>query len=348
MKYTILYWIFCAILGVSVIKAWSCDSVLKRILRFCVWFVGSRFGRYFIFRRVSIEERFEKKETVLVTGASCGIGAQTASILAERGAKVIWTARDVQKAQNVLNDIRWTYYHGERGYVLYLDLACKESIKKFVSEFRKREKKLNCIVLNAAYHGPRRLTADGFEQNLGVNHLGHMYLIYLLMDLLKSSAPSRIVVVVSDLHKMVKGVRFDDLMYERDYTPFGAYNHSKLLNLLFARELARRLKDTNVNVYAAHPGTPIHSELMRESWLGGVLFDQIILPPIIWLFCRSTYEGAQTSVYCSCAKSIAVDTGKYYENSREASVSAAAADDEAAAKLWDVSCKLLEIPNDWL
>uniref|UniRef100_A0A915K1R1 Uncharacterized protein n=1 Tax=Romanomermis culicivorax TaxID=13658 RepID=A0A915K1R1_ROMCU len=109
----------------------------------------------------------------IITGSSCGIGRQIAEQLCARGSKVIWAARDTTKAQKALNDLTWSPSEnfGPRGYVLRVDLASLESIRRFVDEFKKREKSLDLLILNAAYHGPYRMTDDGFEQTIGVNHL---------------------------------------------------------------------------------------------------------------------------------------------------------------------------------
>ncbi|KRX98983.1 Procollagen-lysine,2-oxoglutarate 5-dioxygenase, partial [Trichinella pseudospiralis] len=276
-----------------------------------VWYVISQAVKHFIFRSCSFWIRFPQGgKSVLVTGASAGIGAATAADLCARGGKVIWGARDVRKAQKKLDDIAWTIHHGPRGYVLKIDLSSKKMIEDFVDEFKKREKRLDCLILNAAYWGPKRTTVDGFEETIGVNHLGHMYLVYLLMDLLKKSKPSRIIVLGSDIHRLCKGVQFDDFMSDKSYKQYKSYAHSKLCNMLFARELAHRLKGTGVTVHIVHPGTPVPSELMRHNWLSMVVFHTFIIRPLQHLFCRTVYQGSQTTVEYPAVKS-----GKRYLNS---------------------------------
>ncbi|KRY21174.1 Procollagen-lysine,2-oxoglutarate 5-dioxygenase [Trichinella patagoniensis] len=286
-----------------------CSSILA--VRVLVWYVISQAVKHFIFRSCSFWIRFPQGgKTVLVTGASAGIGAATAEDLCARGGKVIWGARDVRKAQKKLDDIAWTIHHGPRGYVLKIDLSSKKMIEDFVDEFKKREKRLDCLILNAAYWGPKRTTVDGFEETVGVNHLGHMYLVYLLMDLLKKSTPSRIIVLGSDIHRLCKGVQFDDFMSDNGYKQYKSYAHSKLCNMLFARELAHRLKGTGVTVHIVHPGTPVPSELMRHNWLSMVVFHTFIIRPLQHLFCRTVYQGSQTTVEYPVVKS-----GKRYLNS---------------------------------
>ncbi|KRX98980.1 Procollagen-lysine,2-oxoglutarate 5-dioxygenase 3, partial [Trichinella pseudospiralis] len=280
-------------------------------LPFACWSGMSFRRQHFIFRSCSFWIRFPQGgKSVLVTGASAGIGAATAADLCARGGKVIWGARDVRKAQKKLDDIAWTIHHGPRGYVLKIDLSSKKMIEDFVDEFKKREKRLDCLILNAAYWGPKRTTVDGFEETIGVNHLGHMYLVYLLMDLLKKSKPSRIIVLGSDIHRLCKGVQFDDFMSDKSYKQYKSYAHSKLCNMLFARELAHRLKGTGVTVHIVHPGTPVPSELMRHNWLSMVVFHTFIIRPLQHLFCRTVYQGSQTTVEYPAVKS-----GKRYLNS---------------------------------
>ncbi|KRZ83628.1 Procollagen-lysine,2-oxoglutarate 5-dioxygenase 3, partial [Trichinella sp. T8] len=344
---TIPFWVISFLIGELLKFVPLCSSILA--VRVLVWYVISQAVKHFIFRSCSFWIRFPQGgKTVLVTGASAGIGAATAEDLCARGGKVIWGARDVRKAQKKLDDIAWTIHHGPRGYVLKIDLSSKKMIEDFVDEFKKREKRLDCLILNAAYWGPKRTTVDGFEETVGVNHLGHMYLVYLLMDLLKKSTPSRIIVLGSDIHRLCKGVQFDDFMSDNGYKQYKSYAHSKLCNMLFARELAHRLKGTGVTVHIVHPGTPVPSELMRHNWLSMVVFHTFIIRPLQHLFCRTVYQGSQTTVYCACSDECGEDTGNYYENMRKDTPSAAAMDDEAAKKLWKLSCQLLKINENWV
>ncbi|KRZ19517.1 Procollagen-lysine,2-oxoglutarate 5-dioxygenase 3 [Trichinella pseudospiralis] len=347
MKYSVPFWVISFLIGELLKFIPLCSSILA--VRVLVWYVISQAVKHFIFRSCSFWIRFPQGgKSVLVTGASAGIGAATAADLCARGGKVIWGARDVRKAQKKLDDIAWTIHHGPRGYVLKIDLSSKKMIEDFVDEFKKREKRLDCLILNAAYWGPKRTTVDGFEETIGVNHLGHMYLVYLLMDLLKKSKPSRIIVLGSDIHRLCKGVQFDDFMSDKSYKQYKSYAHSKLCNMLFARELAHRLKGTGVTVHIVHPGTPVPSELMRHNWLSMVVFHTFIIRPLQHLFCRTVYQGSQTTVYCACSEECGEETGNYYENMRKDTPSAAAMDDEAAKKLWKLSCQLLKINENWV
>lgn len=352
MKQSVTLWIVLLVTGLTLGRFFS--IVESNILIFLlVCYANSRLWKFVIFKRVPRLYRFENNNqttTAIVTGASSGIGSQIAVNLWKKGAKVIWTARDVKKAQSVVNDVFFEPGFGPRGYVMHLDLASLKSIEEFVRIFKSKEQQLNLLVLNAAYHGPKRLTSDGFEQSIGVNHLGHMYLCYLLLNLLKKNAPGRIIILASDLHRFCKEVRLDDLMYEQagSYKSWTAYNHSKLLNILFVKELSRRLAGKGITVHAAHPGTPVVTELMRDDiFMGSAIINHLILRPLSFLFCRSTEEGAQTPLYCSLAPECCGKTGLYFENCRPVNPSLLASDAKLAGLFWDKSCDLLKIDRNW-
>eukprot|EP00063_Salmo_salar_P092384 XP_014067219.1 PREDICTED: retinol dehydrogenase 12-like isoform X2 [Salmo salar] len=181
-------------------------------------------------------------------------------------------------------------------------------------------------------------TNDGFEMQLGVNHLGHFLLTYLLIGLLKRSAPARIVVVSSLAHN-VGWIRFHDLLSQGSYNSGLAYCQSKLANLLFARELARRLKGSSVTVNSVHPGL-VRSDLVRHSTIMSLLFS------LFSLFLKSPRDGAQTSIYCAVAEELHSLTGKHFSDCAPASVAPHGRNEETARKLWDASSELLGIVWD--
>ncbi|XP_073775598.1 retinol dehydrogenase 12 isoform X1 [Danio rerio] len=185
---------------------------------------------------------------------------------------------------------------------------------------------------------PYMKTADGFEMQIGVNHLGHYLLTYLLIGLLKRSAPSRIVVVSSLAHNF-GWIRFHDLHSQGSYNSGLAYCQSKLANVLFTRELARRLQGSNVTVNSVHPGT-VRSELVRHSTLMSLLFA------FFSMFLKSPKEGAQTSIYCAVAEELQSISGKHFSDCAPAFVAPQGRSEETARKLWDVSCELLGIEWD--
>lgn len=193
---------------------------------------------------------------VLITGANTGIGKETAIDLARRGGKIYIACRNKVRGENALNDIR-KQSGNENVHLLLLDLASLKSIREFSKKFHQLENKLDILVNNAGLLTQKRsVTEDGFEMHMGVNHLGHFLLTNLLLDMLKAAAPSRIVVVSSLIHKFDKMAKIDrdDFMTEKDYDGYKGYGRSKLANVLFTRELSKRLQGTKVTVNSCHPG----------------------------------------------------------------------------------------------
>lgn len=212
------------------------------------------------------KERMDGK-TVIVTGANTGIGKITALELARRGARVVIACRDVTKAAIAAVDIKEET--GSENVVLKkLDLASCASIRKFSEEILQEEEAIHVLVCNAGVMitPTFQRTVDGFEMQFGVNHLGHFLLTNLLLDRIKASAPSRIVVLSSSAHYF-GSLDFNDMMMEKSYNKYYAYCRSKLANVMFARELARRLEGTGVTVYSLHPGS-IRTELQRHLYTG--------------------------------------------------------------------------------
>ncbi|XP_038621873.1 retinol dehydrogenase 12-like [Tachyglossus aculeatus] len=274
-------------------------------------------------------------KVVVITGANTGIGKETAKDLARRGARVIIACRDVLKGESAASEIR-AGTGNQQVLVRRLDLADTKSIRAFADRFLAEEKQLHILINNAGVMMcPYSKTADGFEMHLGVNHLGHFLLTHLLLGRLKESAPARVVNVSSLAHILGK-IRFHDLQGEKRYSGNLAYCHSKLANILFTRELARRLQGTGVTTYALHPGL-VHSELVRHS----------LLMCLVWrlfsFFVKSSQEGAQTSLHCAVAEDLESLSGKYFSDCKRAPVSARGRNDATARRLWEVSCELLGI-----
>ncbi|NXS11015.1 RDH12 dehydrogenase, partial [Neodrepanis coruscans] len=210
--------------------------------------------------------------------------------------------------------------------------------------FFAEEKELHILINNAGVMlCPYSKTADGFEMHLGVNHLGHFLLTFLLLERLKQSAPARIVNVSSLAHHGGR-IRFHDLHGEKSYSCGLAYCHSKLANVLFTRELARRLqgkflRQAEFTANSLHPGS-VSSELVRHSFVMTWLWK------IFSFFLKTPWEGAQTSIYCAVAEELESVTGQYFSDCQPAYVSPRGRDDETARKLWNVSCELLGIQWD--
>lgn len=185
---------------------------------------------------------------------------------------------------------------------------------------------------------PYSKTADGFEMHIGVNHLGHFLLTHLLLEKLKESAPSRVVNVSSLAHALGR-IHFHNLQGEKFYSAGLAYCHSKLANILFTKELARRLEGSGVSVYSVHPGT-VHSELVRHSFFMRCMWR------LFSCFIKTPQQGAQTSLHCALAEGLEILSGSHFSDCRVTWVSAQARNMTIARRLWDVSCDLLGIPLD--
>ncbi|XP_021058100.1 retinol dehydrogenase 12 [Mus pahari] len=274
-------------------------------------------------------------KVVVITGANTGIGKETARELARRGARVYIACRDVLKGESAASEIRADTKNSQV-LVRKLDLSDTKSIRAFAEGFLAEEKKLHILINNAGVMMcPYSKTTDGFETHFGVNHLGHFLLTYLLLERLKESAPARVVNVSSLVHLFGK-IRFHDLQGEKRYCSAFAYSHSKLANLLFTRELAKRLQGTGVTTYAVHPGVVL-SDITRNSYLLCLIW-QLFSP-----FFKSTFQGAQTSLYCALAEDLEPLNGKYFSDCKRMWVSPRARNKKTAERLWDVSCELLGI-----
>ena len=209
-------------------------------------------------------------KTVIITGGNTGIGKETALGLAQRGAKVYIACRNINKGQLALEEIR--DQSGNKDiYLMKLDLASCKSIREFVAEYCKKEDKLHVLLLNAGVMmTPNKKTAEGFEYQFGINHLGHFLLTYLLLDMLKECAPSRVVVVASLAH-FPGSLDFKDMQWSKRYNPYLSYCRSKLANVMFARELGKRVGESGVTVVSLHPGT-VYTEITRDLFTGWLYF----------------------------------------------------------------------------
>src|SRR5262245_11902175 len=194
--------------------------------------------------------------TVLITGATSGIGAITARELARRGARSVVVGRDPARCEATLAELRPLTGPDAIPEAIVADLATITGVDRLGDEFRSRHDQLHVLLNNAgAMFAERQLTADGFERTFALNHLAYFRLTNLLLETLKASAPARVVNVASDAHRRMRhGMEWDNLMGEQRYRPFRAYCQSKLANILFTRELARRLEGSGVTANCLHPG----------------------------------------------------------------------------------------------
>ncbi|XP_033118320.1 retinol dehydrogenase 13-like isoform X2 [Anneissia japonica] len=287
-------------------------------------------------------KRNMKGKTVIITGASSGIGKETARDLASRGAKVILACRSVRKGQAAANDIRATT-KSEEVYVKHLDVSSLSSVRKFVDETTQEESRLDVLINNAGISAPNEqvITEEGLEITFATNHLGHFLLTNLLLDLLKKSAPSRVVVVAATAYRFGEASEFEFMSgYPNvaEYAPLGAmYCHSKLANVMFTLELAKRLEGAGVTVNCLHPGI-VNSEFYQKSSKYLQNFGSLS-----WLFFKSTTEGAQTSIYLAVSEEVDDVTGKFFSNCREEKLEKQALDAYDAKELWEMSEKLTSL-----
>ena len=267
---------------------------------------------------------------VLITGGNSGIGIVAATELAKQGAEVVLACRDTQKTADALQVIN--AQARIPAVNLPVELANLESIRELAATFLERYDRLDVLINNAGlFPAKQRKTDDGFEMQFGVNHLAPFLLTNLLLDCLKASAPSRIVTVTSMLHKKGK-VDFDAIRGYEKYSSQAAYNASKLCNVLFAVELARRLEGTGVTSNVLHPGA-VATDIVRDlPW---------VLRKIIGLIFISPEKGARTTIMLASDPALADVTGKYYDQCELAQYSRQADDEALRTRLWDLSAELV-------
>ena len=267
--------------------------------------------------------------TILITGANTGIGLAAARQVARRGAHVVLACRSEAKTQPVIDAIRRDTGNQAVEF-LALDLADLGSVRASAQRFLAGGSPLHGLINNAGVAGQRGITRDGFELAFGVNHLGHFLFTQLILERLRGSAPARIVAVSSRAHFQTKRIDFEALRERTpSFTGLPEYAVSKLCNVLFTQELARRLEGTGVTTYALHPGV-IASDIWRR-----------IPSPLreIYMrlaFMKSTEDGARPLVFCATAPEVASASGRYYDGCNERPASRYAAP-ELARQLWEQS-----------
>lgn len=264
-------------------------------------------------------------KTILVTGSTDGIGRQIALELARMGHKVLIHGRDKEKGARVMDEINRESCN--ENLALYIsDFADLRSVVQMGKDIQREQENLDVLINNAGVFSPKHiLTKDGNELTFQINHLAPFLLTHLLLDLIKNSAPARIVHVASAAHHSANASYFEDLKGEKSYNSFSAYSFSKLANILFSTELADRLDGVGVTSNSLHPGT-IDTNMLRISYGGGG---------------RSVAEGAETPIHLATSEDVAGVNGKYFSSMREKPPSGLAQEEELQEKLWKISEDLI-------
>jgi len=272
--------------------------------------------------------------TCMVTGATGGIGRAAAHALARKGAELILVARDRERGEATVEEVMRASGNPEVE-VLCADLGDLDQVRALARDFLASRRPLHVLLNNAgAVFVGRQETRAGLEATFAVNHLGPFLLTNLLLERMRSSAPARIVNVASDAHRFAGALDFGDLQSRERYRAMKVYGKSKLMNLLFTRELARRLDGSRVTVNALHPGFVGSGLGTNNGWLGRA--TMLLLRP----FARTPEKGAETAVFLSSAPEVEGQTGGYWCDRRPHDPHASALRDEDASRLWQVSSDL--------
>jgi NAD(P)-dependent dehydrogenase (short-subunit alcohol dehydrogenase family) len=273
--------------------------------------------------------------TVLITGSTGGIGKATALGLAAMGAHILITGRDHRRAEDVAREIRAA---GGQVDVFVADLSSQSEVRRLAGEVLRRAARIDVLVNNVGgYWNSRHVTVDGLELTFALNHLAPFLLTNLLLDRLKQSAPARVVTVSSNAQSMGR-IDFDDLQGERSYSGARAYNQSKLANVLFTYELARRLRGTGVTANAVHPGV-VRTSFGAEDPAG----IRRLVMPLAPLFMKDPEQGAATSIHVASGSGLEQVTGRFFANSKPRRSSRRSYDQAAAERLWEVSADLVSL-----
>jgi NAD(P)-dependent dehydrogenase (short-subunit alcohol dehydrogenase family) len=279
-----------------------------------------------------------RDKVCVVTGATSGIGEQIALGLAREGARVTIVGRSRERAEAAAARIR-SESGNSRIETCLADLSSQQEIRRLAEELLARLPEIHVLVNNAGIVNLKReTTRDGLEATFAVNHLAYFQLSLLLLERLRACAPARIVSVASDAHKFGGGLDFSDLQNERRYRGMKVYGQSKAANILFTRELGRRLEGTGVTANCMHPGG-VATRLGQQNGSFAKL-----LSGLLSIFFRTPAQGADTAVWLATAPELAGVSGRYFYSRREHTPAAYARDDANAARLYEVSAKLVGLP----
>ena len=272
-----------------------------------------------------------KDKTVVITGATSGIGEVAADRLGQKGARIVFVARDHERGQATLKHFQAIAGHDNHA-VHYADLSLVSEQKRVAEFIAASEPQIDVLINNAgAMFGSRVVTPEGLEKTFALNHMSYFTMTNVLLPKLKRGA--RVVSTASDAHRTAK-LHFDDLQAEKGYSAFNVYGRSKLMNILFTRELAKRLEGTGVTANCLHPGFVATRFGHQENGLmAGVL-------RVAQNFALTPEQGAQTIIYLASSPDVEGKSGGYYVKSRLAKPTREAQNGADAKRLWDISAKI--------
>ena len=280
-----------------------------------------------------MNENLENK-VCLITGATNGIGEESAKELSKMGAEIVFVARNEEKGKKLKEELFRA--SGREATMILANLSSQAEVRRAAEEFLALDKPLDILLNNAGImNRERRETVDGLEEVFSVNHLAYFTFTLILAEKLKQTKGSRVVNVASGAHQFVKDMNFDDLQSEQAYKPMQVYGQSKLANILFTKALSEKLSNYDVTVNCLHPGfvsTGIGSNNNKTLWT----FLMFLAKP----FARKTDKGAETSIYLCCSPDVKDTSGEYFVDCKIEKISAAAKSAEQAAKLWEISSEI--------
>jgi len=275
-----------------------------------------------------------KNKNILITGATSGIGRESALALAKMGANITFIARNKLKAENLLTDIN-KISNGQNSFII-ADLSSQEDIKTASEKYLDKNISLDVLLNNAGLiNFKRNETIDGFEETFAINHLAYFSLTNLLLDKIKESNSARIVNVSSAAHQFVKRMNFNDIHSKKSYKPFQVYGYTKLANILFTKKLSSMLENKKITVNCLHPGVVGTSFGQNNSNNLNKVLSFIAKP-----FMRTSEKGAETSIYLCSSPDVSDISGQYFYNCKVTKTSKWAQSKEDADKLWDLSEKM--------
>jgi retinol dehydrogenase 12 len=275
----------------------------------------------------------------LITGATAGIGFVTARALAQRGATIVLVARNRTKAQQTVDQLRTATGNRAVDFLL-ADLSVQAQIHAVAEAFQQRYGRLDLLINNAgALFMRQQESVDGIEMSFALNHLSYFLLTHLLMEPLRASPAPRIINVASDAHRGAQ-LQFDDVQSKHRYSGFAVYGRSKLANLLFTYELARRLDGSGMTANALHPGFVATNFATNNGWL-----TRLLMRGLLHRFALSPAEGAKTTIYLATAPDVALISGQYFVDQQPAASSPESYDLSASRRLWQISEQLTGISS---